>query len=152
MTLTTLTAPASGRKPRRHDMIHVDLKSRTDRITNIRHLINLSALLPLPANLVPSGVNDFQELCRPNSITFLNPSQVIKSYQCGDAGQRIKHLRRIYKILKDRSIPNTDKLVRAKNSVALEPILELFPTLVRTCSIQGCPEGSRINTSKRIAN
>lgn len=115
MTFTALTAPASGRKPRHHDIIHVDLKSREDHIAIIWHLINLSALLPLLANLVLWGVSEFQELCRPNS------SQVIKSYWYGDAGWRIKHLRRIYKILKNCLIPNTEKLVCVeKNSVVLK--------------------------------
>ncbi|KAI6005018.1 hypothetical protein F5J12DRAFT_834060 [Pisolithus orientalis] len=61
MTLTAITAPAEGKKPGRCDIITVDLKSKEDRIANVRHLINLSPLLPLLANLVPSGVNDFRD-------------------------------------------------------------------------------------------
>lgn len=122
MTLTAITAPAPGKKPGRHDIITIDLHSRANRIANVRHLINLSPLLPLLANLVPSGVSDLQEVQRPNSTITFYPTQVVKSYQCKDAVNRVKHLKEIYNILEKHSIPNTDKLVHStKTSVFFEP-------------------------------
>ncbi|KAI6045161.1 hypothetical protein EDC04DRAFT_2929361 [Pisolithus marmoratus] len=123
MTLAAITAPqAPGQKPGCHDIINVDLKLREDRIANVRHLINLSPLLPLLANLVPPHVYDFLEVKRPTSRITLNPMQVIKSYQCENADQMVNHLKEIYSILKRNFIPNTDKLVHAHETiVVLEP-------------------------------
>ncbi|KAI6143201.1 hypothetical protein BKA82DRAFT_4359721 [Pisolithus tinctorius] len=57
---------------------------------------------------MPPDVNDFHQLQRPNSIIFLNPAEVVKSYQCNDARERVKHLRTIYKTLRDHLVPNTN--------------------------------------------
>ncbi|KAI6045162.1 hypothetical protein EDC04DRAFT_2889346 [Pisolithus marmoratus] len=98
-------------KPGCHDIISVNLKLRKDRIANVRHLINLSPLLPLLANLAPSRLDDFHNIWRPNSTIRLDPVQVIKSFHGELAEQKVQHLERVYEILEQKSIPNTDKLV-----------------------------------------
>ena len=50
-TLVAICAPTTpGGEAELSDIITVDLKSRKDRIANIRHLINLSTLLPMLAS------------------------------------------------------------------------------------------------------
>ncbi|KAI6147664.1 hypothetical protein BKA82DRAFT_825312 [Pisolithus tinctorius] len=55
MTLTAITAPKSNEeKPGLEDIVTIDLRRRKDRIANICHLINLSALLhPLASLMAP---------------------------------------------------------------------------------------------------
>jgi hypothetical protein len=61
MTLVAITAPDSpGGTPKVHDLISLDLRWRKDRIANIRHLINLSAILARLPELVQFPSNDFQ--------------------------------------------------------------------------------------------
>jgi hypothetical protein len=61
MTLVAITAPDSRRsKPRVHDLINLDLRLRRDRIANIRHLINLSNILPWLTEIVRRPADDFK--------------------------------------------------------------------------------------------
>ena len=61
MTLTAITAPMTpGGKARLFDLVTVNLDLKKDRIANIRHLINLSTLLPMLSGLVPVPLNDFR--------------------------------------------------------------------------------------------
>ncbi|KAI6145599.1 hypothetical protein BKA82DRAFT_995780 [Pisolithus tinctorius] len=123
MTLTAIIAPrAPENKIRLHDIITVDLKYTRDRIANIRHLINLSSVLLLLGNLVSSPVDDFTVLPGTESTVMFNPTEVVKIYQRKDAEEKVNHLEKIYGILKDKSIPNTDMLVRAQtDAVVLVP-------------------------------
>ena len=65
MTVAAIIAPnPKGSKPKIHDLIRLDLRWRKDRIANIRHLINLSSLLPQLTDLVPVHIVDFEKLVR----------------------------------------------------------------------------------------
>jgi hypothetical protein len=65
MTLTAIAAPQTpGAKPELCDIVSVDLKLRAHRIANIRHLINISPILPLLARLVSSPISEFVTLTR----------------------------------------------------------------------------------------
>jgi len=62
MTLAAITAPTAAIRhtPAVHDLISIDLRFRKNRIANIRHLINLSTILPRLADLVRCPVDDFR--------------------------------------------------------------------------------------------
>jgi hypothetical protein len=65
MTLCALIRPVStGRRPVVHDLVTVDLQLTKDRISNVRHLINLASLLAPLAAMIPSSMPEFLSITR----------------------------------------------------------------------------------------
>ncbi|KDR72787.1 hypothetical protein GALMADRAFT_252049 [Galerina marginata CBS 339.88] len=119
MTLAAITPPDSqGGKPKVHDLISLDLRWKKDRIANIRHLINLSTILPQLTELVRFPVDDFERFERQNCTVEITNTVVIKTYTCENAEAKVGLLRRIYEVIARSRIPNTDALVFAHKNVA----------------------------------
>jgi len=65
MTLCALIRPVStSRRPVVHDLVTVDLQLTKDRISNVRHLINLASLLAPLAEIIPSSMPEFLTIMR----------------------------------------------------------------------------------------
>lgn len=60
MTLCALIRPVStGQRPAVRDLVTVELQLTKDRISNVRHLINLTSLLAPLAAMIPSSMPEF---------------------------------------------------------------------------------------------
>jgi len=65
MTLCALIRPVStSRGPVVHDLVTVDLQFTKDRISNVRHLINLASLLAPLAEMISSSMPEFLTITR----------------------------------------------------------------------------------------
>jgi len=65
MTLCAPIGPVStGQRPVVHDLATVELQFTKDRISNVRHLINLASLLVPLAAIIPSSMPEFLLIMR----------------------------------------------------------------------------------------
>jgi len=65
MTLCALIRPVStGRRPVVYDLVTVKLQLTKDRISIVRHLINLASLLVPLAEMIPSSMPEFLSITR----------------------------------------------------------------------------------------
>jgi hypothetical protein len=65
MTLCALIRPVStDRRPVVYDLVTVELQFTKDRISNVRHLINLASLLAPLAEMIPSSMPEFLIITR----------------------------------------------------------------------------------------
>ncbi|TFK17847.1 hypothetical protein FA15DRAFT_300792 [Coprinopsis marcescibilis] len=119
VSLVALAPSQVGLNPVIHNLVTTDIQWRKDRINNILHLINLSALLtPLSQLMEPSGA-EFDRLERRTCTIDLTSFVIIKTYQ---DSAKVKHLRGIYDLLREYRVPNVDRLSFASgNTVHLAP-------------------------------
>jgi len=65
MTLCALVRPNSpDQRPVVHDLVTVNLQLTKDRISNVRHLINLASLLAPLAVMIQSSIPEFLSVTR----------------------------------------------------------------------------------------
>jgi hypothetical protein len=83
--LVAISSPSSpGGQPIVHDIVHVNLRLRKDRIRNICHPISLSGLFRILSDIVRPADSEFEKLERDNSTVEIAGRAIIKVYTSHD--------------------------------------------------------------------
>ena len=107
-----------------HNISSTNLRLKRDRILHIRRLINLSALFKVIAETANCKDVEFQKLKRANSNVEIAGRRIVKEFTSPYRYEWLDRLGRIYHLLKEQKVPNTDQLVhmsKEKATAVLSP-------------------------------